>query len=487
MLPPFICPVELRDYQIEAADYLLTVDSCVTCMPTGTGKSFTIFEFIRRAYLQDYSRRFLIIVPRKKLKQQLKETRRLFGFNADVVQISLFVSVANRLAEYSLDDFWAIISDECHLIRAKKPEQVLNFFKARSYGFSATPERLDGLALNTIYPEVYTPRSKAWYVEQGYNAPIRILSRPLSDSVSATDDLNIQASKLDKTVITGDAVKHWLEHAKDLSTIVFCTNIEHADHVADQYNESLHSIYGRDVAVSCHSKKSDRFLDQALEDIESGEKLFLVNSDLYIFGLDIPRLKCLQFLRLTKSYAFYNQMQGRIRRVWNSQDAIMLDHVGNFLEHGHPDLERVYTLEGKETKKQQNQTDPMCCNDKMSLVGIYYYCAYCGSNMPRKKAQKLDLNSLFPEVENGTLIKYSGNPDVLQAAKIVQDFKTKRNKEGKAYKAGWMVWQLRDCYSTNPDFSTEAATLMLKAAGYNDSVIPFMIMQAHNHSIFGGN
>ncbi len=64
-----------------------------------------------------------------------------------------------------------------------------------------------------------------------------------------------------------------------------------------------------------------------------------------------PPVKCAVLARPTKSPGLYLQQAGRILRPWNDTAAVILDHAGRAHEHGLPQDEREFSLEGAKRRR----------------------------------------------------------------------------------------------------------------------------------------
>jgi DNA repair protein RadD len=97
--------------------------------------------------------------------------------------------------------------------------------------------------------------------------------------------------------------------------------------------------------------------DAILGRLDRGETLVVSNCGVLCEGWDQPAAKCAILARPTKSTGLYLQQAGRILRPWNDQAAIILDHAGCALEHGLPQDDREFSLEGVR-KRARARADP---------------------------------------------------------------------------------------------------------------------------------
>ena len=103
-------------------------------------------------------------------------------------------------------------------------------------------------------------------------------------------------------------------------------------------------------------------------------------------------------LRKTKSLSLHLQMIGRVLRILEGKEfAIITDHVGNIIEHGFADTERIWSLDGVKKKKKEFTIPPtiQCSN----CYSMYYsnknkICPKCGHEILYKK-KKLHIHRMI--------------------------------------------------------------------------------------------
>jgi superfamily II DNA or RNA helicase len=135
----------------------------------------------------------------------------------------------------------------------------------------------------------------------------------------------------------------------------------------------------------------------------------LTSCELITYGLDVPRVEVIIMLRPTLSRALYFQMIGRGLRVWpGKKECIILDHVNNLLQHGHPLSPHEWNFTGREKKiskdhdKEVNmrlcpELDYMYC-DRPSCRGCPYGLA--GGGRERRRAELESEDATLTEVKS---------------------------------------------------------------------------------------
>jgi superfamily II DNA or RNA helicase len=331
------------------------------------------------------------------------------------------------------------IMDEAHHVLAgnKWGIAVGCFPQARGLGFTATACRNDGHGLGAdtdgVFHDLLQTDGPRDLINRGYLTDYKIYA-PLSDIKlhtvpisAATGDFNAPKLKIAtrESHIVGDVIDKYVQYAKNKLDVVFATDCETAQNLADKFNAS-----GIPAAM-VHAETPDRERIAAIRKFKARRLLVLVNVDLFGEGFDLPAIEAVSMARPTKSYALFAQQFGRALRlliaptlmeVWDTfTDAqrrgyiaasgkpygIIIDHVNNVLTHGLPDAPRWYSLERRERKAEADpdviplRTCPQCVR---VYERFHAACPYCGF-----KPQPAERSG--PEFVDGDLCELS--PDVL--------------------------------------------------------------------------
>jgi DNA repair protein RadD len=344
-----------RDYQFAAVDSIFDYWTAgrpldreqergwgnpVVALPTGTGKSLVIAEFIRRAWQLYPGTRILVLTHVKELVGQNFEklveywpTAPVGIYSAglrrkDIGKPITFAGIGSvaKVVEWFCPD--VILIDECHTVSPKETttyRKVIASCQARNpflkvAGLSATPYRLGqgeiiepGGIFNDICFDLTGRESFNWFLSEGYLK--RLIPKPTETEydisgvhVSSTGDFNLNElqSAVDKDKLNRAAVaemiakgsnrKHWL---------VFAAGIQHAEHITSILVENGIS------AVCVHSKSTDAERDEAVRAFKAGEVRALVNNGVFTTGFDFPGIDLIAVLRHTTSPGLWVQMLGR--------------------------------------------------------------------------------------------------------------------------------------------------------------------------------
>lgn len=526
--------MKLRDYQHEAVnaafDFLHShrepEAAPVVGLPTGTGKSLFIAGFNALAVRTYPGTRIINLTHVKELVEQnasklgayAPELRygiysaglRSKDISDDIIFGSV-QSVVKKLELFGRRDLGFV--DECHLIGPSEEttyQKTIAAFRHfnpnfRLIGTSATLYRLgqgeltdDGIFTHVAYDRTGLAEFN-WFIEQGYLAPLITKRTAFEFDVSdvhlskgefapgelaaAVDTADINYAALRETYELG-----WNRH----SWIVFCTSIEHAEHVTGM-------LQSMGINAACvHSRMKPKERDNVIAAYKAGQLRAIVNKDILTTGFDDPKTDLIVMLRPTMSPGLWVQMlgrgtrphyapghdletqEGRLAAIHNSdkRNCLVLDFAGNTKRLG-PINDPV-----KPRKKGQGgggEAPVRICDN----CGCYNHasarqCAVCGQEFP--PATKLSdhasneavIRSDVPEyvdydvtrVFYGKHEKISGPPSVrVEYVCGLQSFVEYICFEhgGFASKKARDWWRQRDTTGSEPPMSCDAALARIAA------------------------
>ena len=298
-------------------------------MPTATGKSIVIADFVTKAFQQYSQARVLILTHVKELIGQNHSKLQAMwshapsgiysaGLNRKETSLPILFcgiqSVVNNLDAFGWRDL--LLVDECDLIPPDGEGSyltVIEHFKKinprlKIIGFTATPYR-QGLGLITagkiftdICIDMTTHEWFAWFIANGYlSRPIPQKTRVQIDTtgvgtVKGEYNLTELQQASDKHEITLAACQEAIHYGSmRRSWLTFCSGIEHAEHAAEILNK-----LGIETAV-VHSKISSKLRDERIKAWKAGELRNISNNGVLTVGIDNPRLDLIFCLRATQS------------------------------------------------------------------------------------------------------------------------------------------------------------------------------------------
>lgn len=339
--------MNLRPYQNEAVFGALTqleeVGSTLIVQPTGTGKTVTFAEIIRRV-LACTTGKALVLAHREELIWQAADKiAKIAGYVPEIemgqenrirqlmpwrVACSTVQTFGRRLDKLADLDWCLIIIDEAHHAVADSYRKIIDAIrKVRPnvwiLGVTATPDRTDELALGAMFRSVAFDYEMNDAVKDGWLVPIRqslvyVEGLDYSGCKTTAGDLNqhdIAAAQQDEEVIHG-MVKPTIELARGRKTIVFASPGKYETESADDYHvaERITEVFNRylpDSAVRISGETDKQVRADTLKNYAAGKFQFLVNVGVFTEGFDEPGIEVVSMMRPTKSRSLYAQMIGR--------------------------------------------------------------------------------------------------------------------------------------------------------------------------------
>jgi superfamily II DNA or RNA helicase len=364
-------PPELRPYQREALyggkgfpgifKRLNEHRAALLVLPTGCGKTL-VFAKVAESRVRRQGR-VLVLAHRTELIEQaanrllsdtdlvegdigIEQASRRALDSAHVWVASVATLRGKRLERLPPDYFGTIITDEAHHAPAKTYRGIYERFpKAERLGVTATPDRLDGAGLFSLFgglAYVYEIRDA---INDRYLVPIRarmvfVDSIDLSQVTSHHGDLD--EGQLEDVLLQQEALhgiaKPTVELSGERTTLVFANGVQHAHQLAAVING-----YAPGQAVALDGDTDDAVRRVTLRDYLRGQFRYLVNCALFTEGVDLPPVSCIVMARPTESRALYAQMAGRGTRLLGrtledsiaagKSDCLILDMVGNAGRH----------------------------------------------------------------------------------------------------------------------------------------------------------
>ncbi len=345
----------------------------VVAMPTGTGKSIVIANFVRRVFGYWPNQRIMMLTHVKELIEQNAEkllsvwpTAPLGIYSAglksrDMILPIVFGGVQSvskaikksveqddgtppHLKHFGWRDL--VIIDECHLLGPNEDTMyqyvISELLKINPYlkviGLTATPYRLKqgmitdegGLFTDVCY-DITGIEAFNRLIAEGYLSPLIPKRTNVEIDTSgvrmSAGDFNGKQLNEVADEITYDAVKEMVEQGQDRqSWLVFASGVDNAEHVA-----AMLQSFGVPAAAS-HSKLKPAENDARIKAFKSGELRALVNNNKLTTGFDHPPIDLIGMLRPTMSPGLWVQMLGRGTRPspgTMKENCLVLDFAGN--------------------------------------------------------------------------------------------------------------------------------------------------------------
>lgn len=436
--------------------------------PPGSGKSVVIAEIARLATSKQ--NHVLFIVHRKELAEQIEQSFVKNKVNMNHVTIQTVIKAWNRRETMAYPQI--IITDETHHSRAKTYQKLYDYFdNAFRLGFTATPWRMNGKGFSDIYDDLITGPSVKWLINNGRLAPYRYFAESSIDrehlkqnSMGDYDNKSI-AEEFNQSRIYGEIVRHYNKHAKGKKAIAYAPSVEISKQITEEFQKAGIK------ATHADGKTPKKEREQVMDDFRNNKIQVLVNVDLISEGFDVPDCSCVILARPTKSLVLYIQQAMRAMRYQPKKEAIILDHVGNVHEFGLPDMEREWTIKGRNKKKSNKKSETLakqCPTCAAWISPQMMNCPYCEHEFKQEQTIKFedgDLEEVDKEsfIADYKKIKFkkkwgSKNKDDLES---VEDYYLFAKARG--YKDSWLKYQIPEFKQLNwPQFYTQLKPLKQK-------------------------
>lgn len=425
-------PRDYQDYAVNSViDYFMqgNTGNPVIAMPTGTGKSLVIAEFIRRACERWPGQRMIMLTHVKELIEQnfdkmVKQWPTVPGgvYSAGIGRkelrpitfagIQSIYKVAHHCGHVDL-----LLVDECHLIPKNSNTMYRKFIEflkkvnphLKVIGLTATPYRVgmgmitdeDGL-FDDICCDMTSLEAFNWFFDQGYLARLvpNRTNTTIDVSKVGTQQGDFKQGELqrvtDQEEITYAAVCEMIDIARQQNRkhwLIFGTGIDHVNNIVTE-------LQNQGISATCvHSKMSTAERDANIKAFLDGEVTALVNNGVLTTGFDAPFIDLIGMLRATKSPGLWVQMLGRGTRPYYAQgfdlstqqgrldaiaysekpDCLVLDFAGNTKRLGpinDPVLPKKKGKGGGEAPVRECDNCPMIFHASLRV------CPQCGTEYP---------------------------------------------------------------------------------------------------------
>lgn len=327
----------LRPYQLRAIEaareaYRRGARSICIVAPTGAGKTRLAVELSRSALGKGGS--ILWLAHREELIRQAVDALRREGVDPGIVapwsplraSLVQVASVQTLVARGTRPEASLLVADEAHHHLAEQWGEVAAAYPhAVRIGLTATPERQDGVAIGNLFDSLVVVAQPRELIESGYLVPVTVL-RPTHTTRHLAED----------------PVEAWRRWGDGGKAIVFPASVRAAKDIVHRFEAC--GVPAR--AITGTTKPEDREL--AIERFRSGSIRVLVGVHTLTEGLDVPDASVAILARGFASQGAYIQAVGRVMRpAPGKASATVIDLMGASIDHGLPDEDRVYSLEGR--------------------------------------------------------------------------------------------------------------------------------------------
>lgn len=482
--------IKLRPAQEKAVDEtreaLSRVSSVLLRAPCRFGKTVVASFIAQRTTLN--KRRIIFGCHRDAILNQVSKTFDKFdidhgyivgGVKPDpfkLAQVASADTLCNRLEVFD-GVAGVLIVDECHLWHTKTRKLIIDTAREKGWrviGLSATPVRPDGRALSDLFDEMVYGPSEFELIMSGDLAKYRVyapVDADLKGLKTSGGDYSREdaAERLNKPEIVGDAVKTWRTHAEGMRTVVYCINRQHGRDVLAAYQAAgVKASYMDGNTPKSEQKTICNALADGEIDVLVSVELLTTGFDLSsLVGRDVP-IQCVQLLRPTKSLPLAIQMMMRCMTA-QSGEAIILDHVNMVLNkdgttnHGFPDDDRDWNLDGKPRAKKAGETpfNVWRCDECFADVrSTKTECPYCNKEHKPKERAIVMTDGELQEIKRQEEVRKENKRKDVKSAKTPSDLARIALRE--KHNPGWVSHMAKLKRMGHIDYRT-ACGLMMKA------------------------
>lgn len=472
--------IQLREDQLsvvnETREALKFHQSVLIRAPCRFGKTVVAAFMAKSA--SERKRRVIFACHRDAILRQISATFDKFGIKHGFIaagraanpfahaQVASADTLRNRLD--ALKDCALLVVDEGHLWHSRTRKLIID--AAKEYGakiviLTATPIRLDGKPLSDIADHMVLGPTEAELIERGSLATYRVFA-PVSADLSGLHSrmgefvTSEVAERLDKPSIVGDAPATWLKYARGLRTVVYAINRSHGKHVLEAYIAAgIKAAY-----IDGETPKAEQI--RIAHALANGEIDVLISVELLTTGFDLGSLvgrdvtiQCVQLLRPTKSLQLAIQMMMRCMTAWDGT-SIILDHVNMILNrdgtvnHGFPDDDRDWSLEGSAVRKQEGVTDYstwLCESCFASVRSTKPVCPYCSRDHVVKPREIATEEGELSEVKRQQAVEKKKKQQEYRSARDLQSIAALAIERD--YSPGWVAQRMKHIGMKPPSFS----------------------------------
>lgn len=431
--------------------------------PCGFGK--TVLAAYMASGADKKNKRVIFGVHRRELARQTAATFQKFGIPFGYimagqvsnplarVQIASVDTLRNRPAQMGCDLF---IPDEAHLWSGPSRQEVIDHMRksgAHLVPLTATPTFPDGRPLTRMADTIIHGPSEAWLIKNGFLAKYRAFAPSHPDMTGihsrggeyVVSDLD---EKFGKPAIYGDAVAAYRKFANGRRHIGYCYSRKHGHEMADTFNAAgIPSAF-----VDGETPDGER--RAAITAFADGQILALFNAQLFREGFDLSAqvgrnvpIQSVGLYSPTQSLTMAIQMMMRGMRPQDGY-TVILDHANVLRDHGFPDDEREWTLDGEVGAKKSSQptiptvTCGTCWSEyRPNSSGCCPYCGGLRDIQGRLVASiEAELEEIDPDlVREARRLEEAKINQRIQATRKLDDLAALGIELGKS--AGWL-WNL---------------------------------------------
>jgi type I restriction enzyme, R subunit len=329
---------------------------------TGTGKTFMTFQIIYRLWKSGLKKKILFLADRNVLVDQTisgdfkpfsGKMTKVQNKNLDSsyeIYLALYQQLTGEDGEETFRQFQPnffdlIVIDECHRGSAKEESawrKILDYFSSATLiGCTATPIETKEASSQTYFGEPIYEYSLKQGINDGFLAPYKVIRigldrdlegyRPEAGKLDKygyeIEDREYNVKDFDRTLVIDDRTRvvaskitEFLKKTDRFSkTIVFCVDIEHAEHMRQALINENKDLYAENdkyiMRITGDNDEGKAQLENFIDE-ESPYPVIAVTSKLMTTGVDAKMCKLIVLENNINSMTEFKQIIGRGTRLF---------------------------------------------------------------------------------------------------------------------------------------------------------------------------
>ena len=446
--------------------------------PTGSGKT-GLAAFITAGHISR-GKRVIFIAPYTILVRQTTARFVEYGLPEDEIGIIwrdhpdydperlIQIASADTLIRREFpDNIDLIIVDEAHM-KKRALLEVIRDSGVKVIGLSGTPF---SPWLGKYYSSLIKPTTIGELIQRGdlspyeFYAPTKPDLKGVKSGTSEEYGSDYNEKQLSEIMcgsdLVGDIVDNWLRNGRDLPTVAFCVDKDHANFVTLQFNRA-----GINAEVMVAETPSDeRHL--IIHRFETGATKVIVSVGVLVAGFDSD-VRCIIYARPTKSEIRWLQALGRGLRTAPGKDACLIfDHSGTVHRLGFPDAIEYDELPSKndgmrgaaarEAKEREEKLPKECPECHFMKPAGVYICPKCGFKPLIGEDVETDSTRNLKKMSKGETVYTKSHKQSWWSQ--IKFYQRHRAAQGKPVSDGWCAHTFQEKFGEWPnglsDFAME--------------------------------
>jgi type I restriction enzyme R subunit len=336
-------------------------DRILLVMATGTGKTYTAFQFIYRLWKSGAKKRILFLADRTALIDQtargdfrhFKDAMTIIKHKKIDTAYNIYLALyqglsdsqgADAYKQFSPDFFDLVVIDECHRGSAKEDSawrEILRYFNTATHiGMTATPKETDKVSNIEYFGDPIYTYSLKQGIDDGFLAPYKVVKvtldidaegwrppkgyvdkdgNPVEDRIYNRTDFDRNIIVEERRKIVAAKITEFLKgYDRFAKSIVFCIDIEHAEGMRTALANANADLVAQNskyiMQITGDNQEGKRELDNFINPIEK-YPVIATTSKLMTTGVDAQTCKLIILDSNIGSMTEFKQIIGRGTRI----------------------------------------------------------------------------------------------------------------------------------------------------------------------------